>query len=63
MLILTRKVGESIQIGDDIRIIVLRKKGSLTLGIEAPHEIPVRRAELLENSRRAEVTHAEPASP
>ena len=47
MLILTRKVGESITIGDDIRIYVIDVKGrQVRLGIEAPAETRVHRSEI-----------------
>ena len=47
MLILTRKVGESITIGDQIRICVIDVKGrQVRLGIEAPTETTVHRSEV-----------------
>jgi carbon storage regulator CsrA len=47
MLVLTRKLQEKIQIGDNITITILRTKGkSVRLGIEAPLEVPVIRGEL-----------------
>ncbi len=47
MLVLTRKLQEKIQIGDNITITILRTKGkSVRLGIEAPLEVPVVRGEL-----------------
>ena len=49
MLVLTRKAGESIVIGSQIRITVLEMQGrQIRLGIEAPSEIPVHRAEVFE---------------
>jgi carbon storage regulator len=49
MLILTRKVGESITIGDQIRIYVIDVKGrQVRLGIEAPTETTVHRSEVYE---------------
>jgi carbon storage regulator len=48
MLVLTRKAGENIHIGDQIVISVVRVKGQRTkLGIEAPPSISIRRQELL----------------
>ena len=48
MLVLTRRIGESLLIGKNIRIVVIRfADGGVKLGIEAPKEIPVLRAELL----------------
>lgn len=60
MLVLTRKLNEEIQIGHDVRLIVLRtKSGSVRLGIEAPREIRVIRGEckpLLNGSECSEQT-------
>ncbi|HED51983.1 MAG TPA: carbon storage regulator [Gammaproteobacteria bacterium] len=48
MLILTRRVGETLLIGDDIEVTVLGVKGNqVRVGIEAPKTIPVIREELL----------------
>ncbi|MEE8423551.1 MAG: carbon storage regulator CsrA [Thermodesulfobacteriota bacterium] len=61
MLVLTRKSGESIRIGDDVRIVLLDIKGhQVRLGIEAPHDVPIHREELYlkiqkENVKAAEV--------
>ena len=47
MLVLSRKVGQELVIGDNIRITVNRVGGSrVTLGIEAPNEVRIVRAEL-----------------
>lgn len=47
MLVLSRKVGERIWIGEDISVTVVRiTGGGVRLGIEAPHELPVVREEL-----------------
>lgn len=47
MLVLTRKVGESIQVGDDIRLTVLSVQGqNVKMGILAPREIAVHREEI-----------------
>jgi len=49
MLILTRRFGEEISIGDQIRVIVMEVKGNhVKLGIEAPRGIPVYRHEILQ---------------
>jgi flagellar assembly factor FliW len=58
MLILTRKIGESILVGDDIRLVVLEIRGrQIRLGIEAPADIVVLREEisqrLTDENRRA----------
>ncbi len=50
MLVLTRKQGERIQIGDDITITVVRTKGkAVRLGIQAPAHVPVLRGEILKS--------------
>ena len=47
MLVLSRKVGEKIQIGEDITVTVLKRKGSrVWIGIEAPGQYRILRAEL-----------------
>lgn len=49
MLVLTRKINETIMIGDDIRItVVALERNKVRIGIEAPREVPVFRSELLE---------------
>ncbi len=59
MLVLSRKAGESIILGDDIEITVLEVKGeSVKLGVKAPKEIPVWRKELAEEIEKANVAAA-----
>lgn len=49
MLVLTRRIGESIRIGDDIVIRVIEvQRGQVRLAIEAPRQIPVHREEIYE---------------
>ena len=51
MLVLTRKASETIQIGDDIVIKVIKTgRGSVKLGIEAPANVRVMRGELCEET-------------
>ena len=55
MLVLSRKAGERIWIGDDISVTVVRiTGGGVRIGIEAPHEMPVVREELKEKMEQAE---------
>ena len=47
VLVLTRRLGEGIMIGDDIEITVLSTEGSkVRLGIQAPAHVPVHRREI-----------------
>lgn len=47
MLVLSRKLGQSIEIGEGIVVkIVDVQRGKVRVGIEAPREVPVRRSEL-----------------
>lgn len=48
MLILGRKVGDSILIGDDIRVVVLANdRGGVRIGIEAPPNVTILRGEIV----------------
>lgn len=47
MLILTRRIGEKIMIGDEVEAVILGVKGNqVRLGIVAPKDIPVHREEI-----------------
>lgn len=55
MLILTRRVGESLMIGDDVTITVLGVKGDqVRIGTDAPQKVPVHREEIWERIRQEE---------
>ena len=50
MLVLSRKLGEKIVIGDSIVVTVVKiDRNQIRLGIEAPHEVPVYREEIAPN--------------
>ena len=53
MLVLTRKIGEGIIIGDDIRITVVELKGGgVRIGIDAPREMKVHRQEVFDKIKQ-----------
>ena len=53
MLILTRRIGETLNIGDDVQVTVLGVKGNqVRLGINAPKDVPVHREEIYERIKR-----------
>jgi carbon storage regulator len=54
MLVLTRKAGERLIIGDNIALTVVSvRNGQVRLGIEAPRDIPVHRQEVLTGTNTA----------
>ena len=58
MLILSRKEGEVIRIGDNIKVMIVRNgPNTVRVGIDAPREIQIVREELEERDYDAEVQH------
>ncbi len=56
MLVLTRRAGESIRIGDNITVRVLEARGSqVRIGIDAPEDIKIYREEIYEAASLADV--------
>jgi len=54
MLILTRRVGESLMVGDDITITVLGVKGNqVRIGVNAPKDVAVHREEIFNRIHEA----------
>lgn len=69
MLVLTRKLGENIRIGDTVKITVIEvRSGQVKLGIDAPPEVRVHRGEIYariqdENLRHVAGSQPDPAEP
>ena len=60
MLILTRKLGETIRIGDNIKITVSDIKGKqIRIGIDAPHDVTVHREEVYQMIKEQNILAAE----
>ena len=61
MLVLTRRIGESLMIGSRVTVTVVAVKGSqIRIGVNAPKSIPVHREELYERIRREQRRLGEP---
>ncbi|MBQ3775233.1 MAG: carbon storage regulator CsrA [Ruminobacter sp.] len=55
MLILTRRLGEAITIGKDVKLTVLSIKGNqVRIGVDAPKEVSIQRSELIEKKENEE---------
>lgn len=53
MLILTRRIGETIMIGDDVAVKVLEVNGcQVRIGVNAPREVEVHRQEIFERIKK-----------
>lgn len=60
MLILTRKVGETLMIGEEVSVTVLGIKGNqVRIGVNAPREVAVHREEVVERNRAQAAEAAE----
>ncbi len=63
MLILTRRVGETLKVGNDVDVTVLGVKGNqIRLGIKAPKNVAVHREEIFERIQREAEAEAEAVS-
>lgn len=61
MLVLTRKIGEQIVIGDDIKIKIVEVKGKqVRVGIEAPRSVEVNREEIYQQKNANKESTSEP---
>ena len=57
MLILARRIGETLMIGDDVSVTILSVRGDqIRIGIKAPKEVPVHRSEIYERIKYKEPT-------
>ncbi|HEX5489129.1 MAG TPA: carbon storage regulator CsrA [Rhodanobacteraceae bacterium] len=64
MLILTRRVGETLMIGDQVTVTVLGVKGNqVRIGITAPKDIAVHREEIYQRIKQEHEAGVVPASP
>ncbi|MGH1542423.1 MAG: carbon storage regulator CsrA [Arenicella sp.] len=55
MLILTRRINETLNIGDEVQVTVLGIKGNqVRIGINAPRDVPVHREEIYQRIKREE---------
>ncbi len=60
MLILTRRVGETLMIGDSVSVTVLGVKGNqVRIGINAPKDVAVHREEIFQRIKREHCEHEE----
>lgn len=60
MLILTRRVGETLMIGDEVTVTVLGVKGNqVRIGVNAPRDVAVHREEIYERIKREQAAPAE----
>ncbi len=63
MLILTRRVGESLVVGDDVTLTVLGVKGNqVRIGVNAPKEVSVHREEIYQRIQREKNGGLDPAA-
>jgi carbon storage regulator len=64
MLILTRRVGETVMIGNEVTVTVLGVKGNqVRIGVNAPKDVAVHREEIYERIKREEDRDSRPSAP
>jgi len=58
MLVLSRRLGQRFQIGEDVRITIVKvDRNSVRIGIEAPSDVLIRREEIVEGEEAEPSTH------
>ncbi len=58
MLVLSRKIGEAVLLGDDIKIMIVDIRGDkVRIGIDAPKDLPVHRQEVYDAIRRLQAEY------
>jgi carbon storage regulator len=63
MLILTRRVGETVMIGNEVTVTVLGVKGNqVRIGVNAPKDVAVHREEIYERIKREEDLDSRPGA-
>ena len=64
MLVLTRRISEKLIIGENVEITIVRiDGGQVRIGINAPKDVPIRRAELAELSESEKTNARKPKTP
>jgi carbon storage regulator len=64
MLILTRRVGETVMIGNEVTVTVLGVKGNqVRIGVNAPKDVAVHREEIYERIKREEDHDSQSGAP
>jgi carbon storage regulator len=61
VLVLTRKTGQTITVGDDIKITIMEVRGSqVKLGVDAPKNVMIHREEVFERIQKENLAAAKP---
>ncbi len=64
MLVLTRRIGEAIVIGDDVEIVILETNGdAIKIGIQAPRSVSIFRKEVYQSIQKSNLEASKPIVP